>query len=820
MKIKEGGGVMPTYDNKVLPMLPLRDMVIFPYMVVPLFVGRDKSIRSLEESINKRLDIVLVAQKDSQVNTPGQGDTFEIGTVGNIIQLLRLPDGTVKVLIEGIKRVKINKFVTSDEHFMVEAQEVDDIEDVEAEQLDAMVKAVKNQFERYVRLNKKIPPEMLMTISGINDPSRLTDTIAAHLTLKLEDKQKLLGNFSIAKRLEELLAMMQAEMEILSIEKKIKSRVKQQIEKNQKEYYLNEQINAIQKELGGNGEEELDEVTELANKIRDKKMPMEARERAEKELKKMKMMSPMSAESAVIRNYIDWIIGLPWEEASMDNNDIEEAKRILDEDHYGLTKVKDRIIDYLAIKTMAGDLRGPILCLVGPPGVGKTSLARSIGRAVNKKFVRMSLGGVRDEAEIRGHRRTYVGALPGKVIQGMKKAGTINPVFLFDEIDKMSNDQQRGDPASALLEVLDPEQNYMFNDHYLELDYNLSKVMFITTANSMYTIPGPLLDRMEVIELSSYTEEEKLNIAKRYLVPKQITANGLRVDQVSFSDKALLFVIRRYTKEAGVRSLEREIATLVRKSARAILESKGKKTKILINEELVEKFIEAPRYKYGVVEGEDQIGTTNGLAWTSVGGEMLVVEVTVTSGRGMVEVTGHLGDVMRESAKAAISYVRSRAGQLGLDKDFYSKTDIHIHAPEAAIPKDGPSAGVTIATSLVSALTKRPVKRHVAMTGEITIRGHVLPIGGLKEKIMAAYRAGVKDVIIPEENVKDLKDVPEVILKAFTIHPVKEADEVLRLALVFNEGEQLFIGEEDEYFTIKGDKGYNQKNAGRAPERH
>lgn len=807
---------MSASNVKVLPMLPLRDMVVFPYMVVPLFVGRERSIRSLEESINKRLDIVLVSQRDPQVNEPTQADLSEVGTIGNIIQLLRLPDGTVKVLIEGIKRVRVNKLQANTELFMVEAQEVEDIEDADTEQLDAMVKAVKNQFERYVRLNKKIPPEMLMTISGINDPSRLTDTIAAHLTLKLEDKQKLLSNSSISKRLEELLAMMQAEMEILQLEKKIKSRVKQQMEKNQKEYYLNEQINAIQKELGS--EEEQDEVTELANKIREKRMPMEARERAEKELKKMKMMSPMSAESAVIRNYIDWIIGLPWEESSIDNNDIEEAKRILDEDHYGLTKVKDRIIDYLAIKTMAGDLRGPILCLVGPPGVGKTSLARSIARAVNKKFVRMSLGGVRDEAEIRGHRRTYVGALPGKIIQGMKKVGTVNPVFLLDEIDKMSSDQ-RGDPASALLEVLDPEQNVAFNDHYLELDYDLSKTMFITTANSMYTIPAPLLDRMELIELSSYTEEEKLNIAKRYLVPKQVAANGLRSDQVSFPDKALLFVIRRYTKEAGVRNLEREIATLVRKSARAILESKGKKNKIVLSEELVEKFIEAPRYKYGVIDGEDQIGTTNGLAWTSVGGEMLVVEVTVTSGRGMVEVTGHLGDVMRESAKAAISYVRSRAGQLGLDKDFYSKTDIHIHATEAAIPKDGPSAGVTIATSLVSALTKRPVKRHVAMTGEITIRGHVLPIGGLKEKIMAAYRAGVKEVIIPDENVKDLKDVPDVILKQLVIHPVKETDEVLRMALVFKDGEQLFVGEEDEYLTIKGDKGYNQRVSARA-EKH
>jgi ATP-dependent Lon protease len=800
---------------RALPLLPLREMVVFPYMVVPLFVGRDKSIRSLEESINKRLDIVLVAQKDAQVNNPGPNDVFDVGVVGNVIQLLRLPDGTVKVLIEGIKRVKVIKFLSTDDFFNVEAEDIDDVTDADEAQVDALARAVKNQFERYVRLNKKIPPEMLMTIHGINDASRLSDTISAHLTLKLDDKQKLLKILSVAKRLEELLALMQAEMEILQLERRIKNRVKEQIEKNQKEYYLNEQINAIQKELGS--EEEQDEVTELANKIREKKMSAEARERAEKELKKLKMMSPMSAESAVVRNYIDWIIGLPWEEASIDNNDIEEAKRILDEDHYGLKKVKDRIVDYIAIKTMAGDLRGPILCLVGPPGVGKTSLAHSVARAVNRKFVRMSLGGVRDEAEIRGHRRTYVGALPGKILQGMKKVGTINPVFLLDEIDKMSSDQ-RGDPASALLEVLDPEQNFAFNDHYLELDYNLSKTLFITTANSMYTIPAPLLDRMEVIELSSYTEEEKLNIAKKYLVTKQLAANGVREDQISISTQSLLFVIRRYTKESGVRSLEREIGTLIRKSARAILESKGKKTKIILTETLIEKFLEAPKYKYGVTEGEDQIGSTNGLAWTSVGGEMLVVEVTVMPGRGMVDVTGHLGQVMSESAKAAISYVRSRASQLGLDKDFYSKTDIHIHATEAAIPKDGPSAGVTIATSLVSALTKRPVKKHVAMTGEITIRGHVLPIGGLKEKIMAAYRAGVKEVIIPEENAKDLYEVPESILKELIIHPVKDADEVLKLALVMKEGEELFVGEEEEYIFIKGDKGYNQKT--RSVDKH
>jgi ATP-dependent Lon protease len=791
---------------KKLPLLPLRDMVVFPSMVVPLFVGRQKSIRALEESINKRTDIVLTAQKDVQVNHPSEDDLYDTATIGNIIQLLRLPDGTVKVLIEGVKRVKIKKYAKKEEFFMVEVEDIEESKNEDQGHIEALVRAVRNQFERYVRLNKKIPPEMLMTISTIEDPSRLSDTISAHLMLKVSDKQKLLGLASASKRLEELLALMQSEMEILQLEKKIKNRVKEQMEKNQKEYFLNEQINAMKQELEGG---EQDEVTELANKINNKQMPDYARQRAQKELKKLKMMSPMSAESAVVRNYIDWILTLPWEECSNDNNDIEEAKRILDEDHYGLYKVKDRIIDYLAIKTLAGDLKGPILCLVGPPGVGKTSLARSVARAVNKKFVRVSLGGVRDEAEIRGHRRTYVGALPGKVIQGMKKAGTSNPVFLFDEIDKMNSDQ-RGDPASALLEVLDPEQNNTFGDHYLELDFDLSKVLFITTANSMYTIPPPLLDRMELIELSSYTEEEKLNIAIRYLVPKQIEANGLREDQVKFSKESLKFIIRKYTKESGVRTLERNISAVVRKSGREILESKGKTQKINLNEKLIEKYLGKTKYKYGVVEGTDQIGTTNGLAWTSVGGEMLVVEANVTAGRGTVDVTGSLGDVMKESAKAAISYVRSRAAQLGLERDFYSKTDIHIHATEAAIPKDGPSAGVTIATSIVSALTKRPVKRHVAMTGELTIRGHVLPIGGLKEKIMAAYRAGVKEVIIPEDNVKDLDEIPKTIMKELTVHPVKEADEVLNLALVFNKGDRLFKGEEEEYMDIKGSKSYKQ----------
>lgn len=793
---------------KTLPLLPLRDLVVFPYMVVPLFVGREKSIKALEEAINKRISIILSAQKNPQVNTPNVEDIYNIGTIGNIIQLLRLPDGTVKVLIEGIKRVKISKFIDGENYITVECEEAEDKIDENITRIEALVRAVKNEFEKYVRLNKKIPPEMLMTISGITDPSRLSDTISAHLIVKLEDKQKLISAFDISKRLEEILGIMQSEMEILQLEKKIRSRVKEQMEKNQKEYYLNEQMNAIQKELG---DEEEDEIVDLKNKIKAKKMTQEARDKAEKELKKLKMMSPMSAESSVIRNYIDWILSIPWEDYSADNNDLAEAKRILDEDHYGLKKVKERIIDYLAVKTMVGDLKGPILCLVGPPGVGKTSLAKSIARAVNRNFIRISLGGVRDEAEIRGHRRTYVGAMPGKIIQGMRKVGTTNPVFLLDEIDKMSNDSQRGDPASAMLEVLDPEQNFSFSDHYLELDFDLSKVMFITTANSMYTIPLPLLDRMEVIELSSYIEDEKLNIAKKYLVPKQTKANGLRDDQIIFSTESLRFIIRHYTKESGVRSLERDIGTIVRKSARTVLESRGKKKKILVNEALIEKYIGPIKYKYGMIEGKNQIGTTNGLAWTSVGGEMLVIEVSVLPGRGIVDVTGHLGAVMSESAKAAISYVRSRANQLGLDKDFYSRTDIHIHAPEAAIPKDGPSAGVTIATSLVSALTKRPVKKNFAMTGEITVRGHVLPIGGLKEKIMAAFRAGVTDVIIPEENSKDLDEVPVEILRHITIHPVKEADEVLLLALEIDKKENLFMGEEEEYLLIKGDKGYSHQ---------
>lgn len=792
-------------EKKVLPALALRDMVVFPYMVVPLFVGREKSIAALEESINKKTDIVLVSQRDPQIHNPKASELYNVGTVCNVIQLLRLPDSTVKVLVEGVQRVSLEKFVEKDKLLLVEVKELPD-KDLKSSDIDPLTRALRGQFDRYVRLNKKIPPEILVSMNSIQEPERLCDTVAAHLHIKVQEKQKLLEIQSVPKRLEELLAFMQNEIEILQLEQKIRDRIKDQMNQNQKEFYLNQQMDAIQKELGG--EEEVDEITELSNKIKRKDLPDTVRERAEKELKKLKMMSPMSAESGVIRTYLDWILSLPWTEMSADNNDIAEAKRILDEDHYGLKKVKDRIIDYLAVKTMVGEMNGPILCLVGPPGVGKTSLAKSVARAVSRNFVRISLGGVRDEAEIRGHRKTYVGALPGKIVQGIKKAGTHNPVFLLDEIDKMSSDQ-RGDPASAMLEVLDPEQNSTFVDHYLELEYDLSKVLFLATANSMYTIPGPLLDRMEIIELSSYTEEEKLNIAKRYLVRKQIKANGLRSDQITISGKVILYIIRRYAKESGVRSLERAIGTVCRKTARMILESKGKKQKVIITQKLIEKFLGKPIYDYGKSKGEDQIGSTNGLAWTSVGGEMLVVEVTVTPGRGMVDVTGHLGDVMRESAKAAISYVRSRATMLGLEKDFYFKTDIHIHTPEAAIPKDGPSAGVTIATSLVSALTKRPVKHTVAMTGELTIRGHVLPIGGLKEKMMAAYRAGITDVVIPYDNRKDIDDIPQSVLKQIKVHPVKEADEVLKIALAVNKDEELFQGEVEDYIAVKGDRGYS-----------
>ncbi len=773
---------------KQVPLLPLRDIIIFPYMVVPLFVGREKSINALEEAMNQEKDILLVAQVNAKTNDPKPDDIFKVGTLGTIIQMLRLPDGTVKVLVEGKKRAKINKYIAFDNSFSVEVEEIVEERTINIE-IEALMRSIKATFETYVKLNKRIPPEMLASVSVIDDPARLADTIVAHLHLKLPDKQKILEIETPRERLEKLLGLMEGEIEILQVEKKIRNRVKKQMEKTQKEYYLNEQMQAIQKELGERDEFK-SEIQELEDKLKKKKMSEEAVEKVKKEIKKLKMMSPMSAEATVVRNYIDWVLSLPWEDQTEESHDIKAAKEVLDEDHYGLEKAKERIIEYLAVNKLVGKMKGPILCLVGPPGVGKTSLARSIARATNRKFVRQSLGGVRDEAEVRGHRRTYIGALPGKVIQSLKKAGSSNPVFLLDEIDKMSMDF-RGDPSSALLEVLDPEQNTTFNDHYLDMDYDLSNIMFITTANTLQTIPSPLQDRMEIIRIPGYTEQEKLFIAKRYLIKKQMEANGVNNEQIDITDEALKMVIRRYTREAGVRGLEREVATICRKVARKIAEKPdSKKTKVTAQS--VPNYLGVEKYRYGVTEEQDEIGMTTGLAWTEVGGELLSTEVTVLPGKGKLTITGKLGDVMQESAQAAMSYVRSRALQFGLDRDFYQKVDIHIHVPEGAIPKDGPSAGITMATTITSALLRIPVRKDIAMTGEITLRGKVLPIGGLKEKLLAAHRGGIKTIIIPEENEKDLKEVPKKILASLKIYPVKHVDEVLKLALVMSDPESLF----------------------------
>src|SRR3989338_1062202 len=743
-----------TTDNtkNIVPLLPLRDVVLFPYMVVPLFVGREKSISALEEALSKKKDIFLCAQKNAKTNSPGPNDFHHIGTFASIIQLMRLPDGTVKVLVEGIRRARVLKILGEQKYFLVEAESIEekqkDYKDNRA--VEALIRSVKTAFEKYVQLNKKIPPEILMSISSIENPGRLSDTIVAHLVLKMSQKQELLEMVSAEQRLEKLLSLLQSEIEILQIEKKIHTRVKKQMEKSQKEYYLNEQMSAIQKELG----EKENETDELAKEIKKKKLPKHARERALKELKKLKMMSPMSAEATVVRNYIDWILALPWEEVTEEKIDLAQAQKILEEDHYGLSDVKQRVLEHLAVQILTKDKKGPILCLVGPPGVGKTSLARSIARATGRRFVRASLGGVRDEAEIRGHRRTYIGALPGKIIQSLKKAGSNNPVFLLDEIDKMSMDF-RGDPSAALLEVLDPEQNSTFQDHYLDLDYDLSNVMFITTANTLHSIPLPLQDRMEIIRLAGYTEEEKLHIAKKYLVRKELEAHGLTSDNLEMSDAILRSVIRYYTKEAGVRNLEREIATVCRKAAREIAE-KGKDKKIRCSPASLHKYLGVPKFRYGSMEEADQIGIATGMAWTEFGGDLLTIEVTVMPGKGQLIVTGKLGDVMQESARAAMSYVRSRAEQLGLSRQFYQRFDVHIHVPEGAVPKDGPSAGITMATAITSALLKIPVRKDVAMTGEVTLRGRVLPIGGLKEKTLAAHRGGIKMIIIPKENEKDI----------------------------------------------------------------
>lgn len=776
--------------EKSVPLLPLRDIIVFPHMVVPLFVGREKSIQALEEALAHKKDILLVAQKKAKTNEPSPEDLYQVGTLGAIIQLLRLPDGTVKVLIEGRQRARVIRYVSSEKLYQVQIEEITEPE-IKDKESEALIRSIKEVFEVYVKLNKRIPPEMLMTITAIDTASKLADTIVSHLNLKLEDKQAILEIVNPAHRLERLLSLIESEIEILQLEKKIRTRVKKQMEKSQKEYYLNEQMQAIQKELGDRDEFKA-EISEIEKILKEKKFSEEAQKKVKKEIKKLKMMSPMSAEATVVRNYIDWVVSLPWGGYTKDKSDLGEAQKILDEDHYGLKKVKSRILEHLAVQTLANKIHGPILCLVGPPGVGKTSLARSIARSLGRKFVKASLGGVRDEAEIRGHRRTYIGALPGKIIQSLKKADSSNPVFLLDEVDKMSMDF-RGDPAAALLEVLDPEQNKEFSDHYLELDYDLSKVLFITTANSLYNIPRPLLDRMEMIPIAGYTDEEKLHIAKQYLIVKQKEMTGLKEYPIKFQDKALFTIIHKYTKESGVRNLEREIANVLRKIAKTIVEKKkNKKTTVSITAKTVSTLLGVERYRSAQTETRHEIGLTNGLAWTEMGGELLAIECTIMPGKGLLTITGQLGDVMQESARAALSYVRARGEALGLATDFYQKVDIHIHVPEGAIPKDGPSAGITMATSLVSSLLRVPVRKDIAMTGEITLRGRILPIGGVKEKLLAAYRSEMKTVLLSKENEKDLKDIPKKIVNHLKIIFVEHMDDVLKKALLLKCPEDLF----------------------------
>ncbi|MBI2027641.1 MAG: endopeptidase La [Deltaproteobacteria bacterium] len=784
-----GEDIKVSQSKLIVPLLPLRDVVLFPYMVVPLFVGREKSVHALEEALSKKKDVLLCSQKNAKTNDPHTEDYFQVGTLASIVQLLRLPDGTVKVLVEGTRRAHITKLVSDLKYLLVEVEVLEEkiLSEKENKEIEALMRSARSGFERYIQLNKKIPPEVLMSVAAIENPGRLADTIAAHIAVKMADKQNLLEMVNPGTRLEKILAILKAEVEILQIEKKIHGRVKRQMEKSQREYYLNEQMSAIQKELG----DKESEADELEKALRKKELPKHAKERAAKELKKLKMMSPMSAEATVVRNYIDWILTLPWLEYTEEKIDLDKASSILEQDHYGLEEVKTRVLEHLAVQKLTQDKKAPILCLVGPPGVGKTSLARSIAMAVGRNFVRTSLGGVRDEAEIRGHRRTYIGALPGKIIQSLKKAGSSNPVFLLDEIDKMSMDF-RGDPSSAMLEVLDPEQNNAFNDHYLELDYDLSHVMFVTTANSVHGIPRPLLDRMELINLSGYTETEKLKIAQKHLIPKQIKKHGLDQAKIYFQQIAIKNIINKYTFEAGVRNLEREIANICRKVAKKIVEDHQRKKLTTVTKKAIYRFLGAPRYRYGKAEEEHEIGLTNGLCWTQMGGDLLSTEVTVVPGKGQLTLTGQLGSVMQESAKAAVSYARSRAKILGLEEDFYQTSDIHIHVAEGAVPKDGPSAGITMATSIVSALIQTPVNRQVAMTGEITLRGRVLPIGGLREKLLAAHRGGIKKVIIPKYNEKDLKRIPDKILKDLEIVAVSHMDEVLPLALILKKGQQLF----------------------------
>ncbi|MGB7971951.1 MAG: endopeptidase La [Candidatus Deferrimicrobiaceae bacterium] len=770
--------------KKILPLLPLRDIVVFPHMVVPLFIGRDKSVAALEAALAHDKLIFLAAQKDASTNEPVEDDIFRIGTVAHIVQILKLPDGTVKVLVDGRFRARLLHFLPNDRFFQVSVEELP-IERYEGAITEALVRNVVASFENYAKLSKKIPSEVMVQLGSPDDPAKLADTVAAHLPVKLSDKQAVLELPTTRERMEKLLTLLDAEIEILEIEKRIRGRVKKQMEKTQKEFYLNEQMRAIQKELG-QGDEGRSELDELEEKIEKRKMGKEAQQKAEKEIKKLRLMSPMSAEATVSRNYIDWLISIPWQERTEDKLDLEAAEKVLNEDHYGLEKVKERILEYLAVRKLVTKLKGPILCFVGPPGVGKTSLAKSIARATERKFVRMSLGGVRDEAEIRGHRRTYIGALPGKIMQQMKKAGTVNPVFLFDEVDKMSMDF-RGDPSAALLEVLDPEQNNSFNDHYLDVDYDLSNVMFLTTANTLHGIPPALQDRMEIIRIPGYTEVEKLHIAIDHLLPKKTEEHGLPVEKISFSGAAILHVIRYYTREAGVRNLERELASILRKITREVVKEKSS-GKVRVTPQLVRRYLGVARYRYGEAEEKRQIGLATGLAWTEFGGELLLIEAAIMPGKGNLKVTGKLGEVMQESAHAALSYIRTRAEIMELEKDFYQKIDIHIHVPEGAIPKDGPSAGITMATALASALLRVPARNDLAMTGEITLRGRILPIGGVKEKLLAAHRGGIKTVILPAENEKDLAEIPGKIKKNLKIIFVRHMDEVISAAIEMPEG--------------------------------
>ena len=766
-------------ENRIeIPVLALRDVVVYPHMVIPLFVGREKSIRCLEAAMDNDKQIFLVAQKDAGVDEPEADDIYTVGTIATILQLLKLPDGTVKVLVEGSVRGEIESYKQSEPFFVANVDKLTDEEIDESEQ-EVLIRSAVSQFEGYVKLNKKIPPEVLTSLNGIEDAPRLADTMAAHMPLKLTEKQKVLEMQGVNERLEYLMALMEGEIDLLQVEKKIRTRVKKQMEKSQREYYLNEQMKAIQKELG-ELDDAPDEFEALSKKIADAKMPKEAEDKAKAELQKLKMMSPMSAEATVLRSYIEWLTNVPWNKRSPVKKDLSRAEGVLNEDHYGLEKVKERILEYLAVQQRVKKLKGPILCLVGPPGVGKTSLGQSIAKATGRKYVRMALGGVRDEAEIRGHRRTYIGSLPGKLVQKMAKVGVKNPLFLLDEIDKMSSDM-RGDPASALLEVLDPEQNNSFSDHYLEVDYDLSDVMFVATSNSM-NIPGPLLDRMEVIRLSGYTEDEKLNIAKNHLIGKQMERNGLKAKELEITDSAVIGMIRYYTREAGVRSLEREVSKVCRKAVKDILLKKSK-DKVVVTQDNLKDYLGVQRFDDGKADKDNQIGQVTGLAWTQVGGDLLTIETTSVPGKGKMTSTGSLGDVMQESIKAAMTVVRSRAEKLRINDDFYEKRDIHVHVPEGATPKDGPSAGIAMCTALVSSLTGNPVKCDVAMTGEITLRGEVLAIGGLKEKLLAAHRGGIKTVVIPKDNERDLEEIPDNVKKDLSIHPVKWIDEVLDIAL-------------------------------------